>query len=85
MRSMLSPTLVWKSESIPAMASCSPIHDELVSTICPSSSSVPMATTSQRIGAPYADARSATTASPHRRPENSAPWIEGVSRWSPAT
>ena len=29
-------------------ASCSPIHDELVSTIWPSSSSVPTATTSQR-------------------------------------
>ena len=28
--------------SMPARASCSPIHDELVSTICPSSSSVPI-------------------------------------------
>ena len=37
------------SESMPASASCSPIHDELVSTIWPSSSSVPTATTSQRI------------------------------------
>ena len=39
-------------ESIPARASCSPIQAELVSTICPSSSSVPMARTSQRIGCP---------------------------------
>ena len=31
------------SESMPLAASCSPIHDELVSTICPSSSSVPTA------------------------------------------
>ena len=34
---------------MPASASCSPIHDEFVSTIWPSSSSVPMATTSQRM------------------------------------
>ena len=27
----------------------------------------------------------ATTASPQRRPENSAPWIDAVSRWSPQT
>ena len=27
----------------------------------------------------------ARTASPHRRPENSAPWMDGVSRWSPHT
>ena len=33
MRSMLSPTFVWKWESMPASASCSPIHDEFVSTI----------------------------------------------------
>ena len=51
MRSALSPTFTWKYESMPASASCSPIHDELVSTICPSSSSVPTATTSQRMGA----------------------------------
>ncbi len=31
------------------MASCSPIHEEFVSTICPSSSSVPTATISQRM------------------------------------
>ena len=49
MRAQLSPTLVWKWESIPARASCSPIHDELVSTIWPSSSSVPTATISQRM------------------------------------
>ena len=36
-------------ESIPAIASCSPIQLELVSTTCPSSSSVPTATTSQRM------------------------------------
>ena len=35
---------------MPLAASCSPIHAELVSTIWPSSSSVPTATTSQRIG-----------------------------------
>jgi hypothetical protein len=33
MRSRLSPTFVWKCESMPANASRSPIHDELVSTI----------------------------------------------------
>ena len=32
-RSRLSPTFVWKNESMPASASCSPIHDELVSVI----------------------------------------------------
>src|SRR3954452_22383552 len=52
MRSQLSPTLVWKYESMPAIASCSPIHEEFVSTICPSSSSVPTATTSARNGRP---------------------------------
>jgi hypothetical protein len=46
MRPQLSPTLVWKNESIPTTASCSPIHDELVSTIWPSSNSVPTATIS---------------------------------------
>src|SRR5438105_2596521 len=46
MRAWLSPTFVWKNESIPARANRSPIHDEFVSTICPSSSSVPTATTS---------------------------------------
>ena len=49
MRSRLSPTLVWKNVSMPDSASCSPIHDELVSVICPSRSSVPMATTSVRM------------------------------------
>ncbi len=48
MRSRLSPTFVWNMQSMPLAASCSPIHDELVSTIWPSSSSVPTATTSQR-------------------------------------
>ena len=48
-RARLSPTFTWKWESIPASASRSPIHDELVSTICPSSSSVPTATISQRM------------------------------------
>jgi hypothetical protein len=49
MRPRLSPTLVWKYESMPASASRAPIQAELVSTIWPSSSSVPMATTSQRM------------------------------------
>ena len=49
MRAWLSPTLTWKRQSIPLAASCSPIHAELVSTICPSSSSVPTASTSQRM------------------------------------
>src|SRR5579875_773543 len=49
MRSRLSPTLVWKWESIPARARRSPIQAELVSTICPRSSSVPTATTSALI------------------------------------
>ncbi len=48
-RARLSPTLVWKCESMPASASCSPIQAELLSTIWPSSSSVPTATTSQRM------------------------------------
>src|SRR5215831_20041658 len=34
---------------MPASANCSPIHAELLSTMMPSSSSVPMAMTSQRI------------------------------------
>ena len=37
---------------MPASASCSPIHAELLSTMMPSSSSVPMATTSQRMLVP---------------------------------
>ena len=45
-RSALSPTFDWYRQSIPASASCSPIHDELVSTIWPSNNSVPTATTS---------------------------------------
>ena len=49
MRARLSPTLVWKCESMPASASCSPIQAELLSTIWPSSNSVPIATTSQRM------------------------------------
>src|SRR4051795_4205793 len=49
-RPRLSPTFTCSSESIPLAARCSPIHALLVSTICPSSSSVPTATTSQRIG-----------------------------------
>ena len=49
MRPRLSPTFVWRRCSTPMMASCSPIHDEFVSTICPSSSSVPTATISQRM------------------------------------
>src|SRR3954468_18750737 len=48
-RPRLSPTLTCSSESIPLAARCSPIHALLVSTICPSSSSVPTATTSHRI------------------------------------
>ena len=49
-RPWLSPTLVWWKLSIPTAASCSPIQAELVSTTCPSSSSVPTATTSQFTG-----------------------------------
>ena len=37
---------------MPASASCSPIQAELLSTMMPSSSSVPMATTSQRMLVP---------------------------------
>ena len=37
-----------RSESMPDAASCSPIHALFVSTICPSSSSVPIASTSHR-------------------------------------
>src|SRR3954453_12522091 len=59
-RPRLSPTFTCSSESIPLAARCSPIHALLVSTICPSSSSVPTATTSQRIGG---DPRSTST--PH--------------------
>ena len=33
MRSWLSPTLVWKCESMPASANCSPSQEEFVSTI----------------------------------------------------
>ena len=48
MRSRLSPTTCPWVRSMPASASCSPSQAELVSTIWPSSSSVPTATTSQR-------------------------------------
>src|ERR1700712_2586816 len=51
-RPRLSPTLICSSESNPCAANCSPIHDELVSTIWPSNSSVPTATTSTRMGHP---------------------------------
>src|SRR5581483_7389815 len=37
---------------MPASASCSPIHAALLSTLMPRSSSVPMATTSQRMAPP---------------------------------
>ena len=47
-RSRLSPTTCPCVRSMPASASCSPSQAELVSTIWPSSSSVPTATTSQR-------------------------------------
>ena len=49
MRPTLSPTFTCSSESMPLAASCSPIQAELVSTIWPSSSSVPTARTSHRI------------------------------------
>ena len=49
MRPRLSPTLTCKHESMPDSANCSPSQAELVSIICPSKSSVPTATTSQRI------------------------------------
>src|SRR5262245_6293680 len=49
MRPTLSPILTWLNELTPLRASCSPIHAELVSTIWPSSSSVPTAITSQRM------------------------------------
>src|SRR5207248_6743741 len=53
MRAWLSPTFTWKCESTPIKAKRSPIQAELVSTIWPSSSSVPTATTSHRtVGAP---------------------------------
>ena len=67
MRPRLSPTLVWKCESMPARASCSPIHDELVSTIWPSSSSVPTATTSHRTDAPAAGSCACRRAGTARR------------------
>src|SRR5690349_2316258 len=52
MRPRLSPTLRCSHVSMPAADSCSPIHELLVSTICPSNNSVPIARTSHRIGAP---------------------------------
>ena len=61
-RAWLSPTFTWKWESMPARASRSPIHDELVSTICPSSNSVPTATISQRIPTRSPDGRPCGTA-----------------------
>src|SRR6185436_15326151 len=59
-RPRLSPTFTCSRESMPFAARCSPSHALLVSTICPSSSSVPTATTSHRIGG---DPRSTST--PH--------------------
>ena len=49
MRAWLSPTFTWWCDAMPAAASCSPIQAEFVSTIWPSSSSVPTATTSHDI------------------------------------
>jgi hypothetical protein len=46
MRSWLSPTAWWKCDATPLAARCSPNQAELVSAICPSSSSVPTATIS---------------------------------------
>ena len=66
MRPKLSPTFTCKHESIPAADSCSPNHDELVSTIWPSSNSVPMATTSQRIA--YACLRAFTATAAYCKP-----------------
>ena len=60
-RLRLSPTFTCKHESMPAAESCSPSHDELVSTIWPSNSSVPIATTSQRIVYLARRARTATS------------------------
>src|SRR4051812_49262250 len=47
-RGRLSPTLRCSIVSRPTAASCSPIHEEFVSTIWPSNSSVPIARTSTR-------------------------------------
>ncbi len=46
MRSWLSPTAWWNCEVTPLAAMRSPSQAELVSAICPSSSSVPTATIS---------------------------------------
>src|SRR6478609_9314968 len=48
-RPRLSPTLRCSIVSIPTAASCSPIQELFVSTIWPSSSSVPIARTSHRM------------------------------------
>src|SRR5678815_5234778 len=47
MRAWLSPTFTCIMQPMPDSARCSPIQFEFVSTICPSSNSVPTANTSQ--------------------------------------
>src|SRR6478609_2354882 len=73
-RPRLSPTLRCSIVSIPTAASCSPIHEELVSTIWPSSSSVPIARTSARTRglppAPAHDVEAGDDRERHRDPED---------------
>src|SRR3954463_11176783 len=81
-RARLSPTLICSCDVNPWAASCSPIHDEFVSTIWPSNSSVPTATTSTRMnhplevvvamGPPHVLAK-AGEGEDHRQPEQSLP------------
>src|SRR5262245_39440891 len=94
MRGKLSPTFTCSSESMPLAASCWPMWAELVSTIWPSNSSVPMATTSQRTvsGDPGQFVHTfAHVGSPHvlptaderqddRRPQQTVPQPLGVQR-----
>ena len=73
MRSRLSPTSVVKRGSMPASASCSPSQAELVSTIWPSSSSVPTATISHRM----------PLGAGQRRPLARVPRLPSTKYWTP--
>src|SRR5664280_981371 len=76
MRSWLSPTAWWKCEATPMAARCSPIHLELVSAICPRSSSVPTATISMRTG--VSDGRTRAAGRPAPPHPCHAPTVEVV-------
>src|SRR5262245_38489704 len=79
-RPRLSPTLRCSHVSSPTAASCSPIHELLVSTIWPSSSSVPIARTSTRTGLPLLPTVSEDVEPRHQRERDRDPQDDVVHR-----